>query len=73
MIKEQALKNLTYFRDLKLAQLERKRKKMKNWQKTYLDPKTHEILFISVCGFVGACEYIINLAKLLPKLPRNVN
>lgn len=73
LFKKQALKNLTFFRDLKLAQLERKRKKMKNWQKTYLDQKTHDILFISVCGFVGACEYIINLAKLLPKLPRNVN
>ena len=73
MFKKQALKNLTYFRDRKLAQLEGKRKKMKNWQKTYLDQKMHDILFISVCGFVGACEYIINLAKLLPKLLRNVN
>ena len=70
--KNQAMKNLTYFRDLKLAQLERKRKKMPNWEKTYLDKKTHDILFISVCGFMGACEYIINLAKELPSLPRNV-
>ncbi|EJK59784.1 hypothetical protein THAOC_19955 [Thalassiosira oceanica] len=73
--KEQAKKNLTYFSDLHLAMIKRRKDKKysADWRMTGLPGCTFDILRITVSGFFGYAEYLFQLAKTSPSLPESVN
>ena len=71
-LKAQATKNLKYFCDLRMAQLERKKKKLSKWKDTFISKQTYDNMRITVAGFFGFCEYIIEQAQILPSIPKNV-
>ena len=71
-LKAQATRNLKYFRDLRMAQLERKKRKLPKWKESFISKQTYDNMRTTVAGFFGFCEYIIEQAQILPNIPKNV-
>ena len=55
-----------------MAQLERKKRKLPKWKETFILKQTYDNMRITVAGFFGFCEYIIEQAQILPNIPKNV-